>query len=71
VTRDDLDLLLWATKPKSQQAIDLLKAGAQEGDKRLQEILAGHVRDGVCDDQGRLLMMWCDGQWKAYVERAA
>jgi len=60
---DDLAPLRWAAKPRSQQAIDLLKAGSQEGDKRLQEILAGHVRDGVCDDQGRLLLVWCVDQW--------
>lgn len=34
----ELDPLLWAKKPKSQQAIDLLSAGAKELDARLVEI---------------------------------
>ena len=59
----DLDPLRWAAKPRSQQAIDLVMAGAQEGDKRLQEILACHIKDGVCDDRGSLLLVWCVDQW--------
>jgi hypothetical protein len=63
VSLDELDPMRWATKPKSQQAMDLVWCGAQEGDKRLQEILAGHIKDHVCDKHGRLLLVWCVDQW--------
>ena len=60
---DPLDPLLWAKKPRSQCALTLLRAGAVEGNKALAEILDGHVRRGVCNDQGKLLMHWRDGAW--------
>ena len=60
-----LDPLLWAKKPRSQTAINLLSDGAKAGDKRLADILAGHVRDGVCDANGTLLRVWSNGQWVA------
>lgn len=60
---DDLDPLLWAKKPRSQCALNLLRSGAVEGNKALAEILSGHVRRGVCNDQGKLLMRWRDGAW--------
>lgn len=60
---DELDPLLWAKKPKSQQALDLLTAGAKELDARLVEILTGHVRDGVCAESGNLLVRWDGMQW--------
>lgn len=63
MTKESFDHLGWAKYPKSKQAIDLLKAGAMEGDKRLEEILAWHIRDGVCDDHGNLLQVWSGGQW--------
>ncbi len=59
----ELDPLLWAKKPKSQQAIDLLSAGAKELDARLVEILTGHVRDGVCAESGKLLVRWDGVRW--------
>lgn len=52
---------LWAKHPKSQTALNLLIAGAKEGDARLADILAGHLRDGVCDENGKLLFRWADG----------
>jgi len=60
---EGLDPLLWAKRPKSQQALDLLTAGAKEGDTRLVEILAGHVRDGVCTESGNLLVRWDGLRW--------
>ena len=59
----DLDPLLWATRPKSQTALTLLAEGAKEGDARLADILAGHVRDGICDGNGKLLYRWAEGAW--------
>ena len=59
----DLDQLLWAKRPRSQIALNLLSEGAKEGDERLAEILAGHVRDGICDEKGKLLFRWADGAW--------
>ncbi len=60
----DLDPLLWAKRPKSQCALDLLMTGAKEGDSRLVEILAGHVRDGVCNESGKLLQRWDGQSWR-------
>ncbi len=60
---EGLDPLLWAKRPKSQQALDLLSVGAKEGDARMVEILAGHVRDGVCSDSGKMLMRWDGLRW--------
>lgn len=57
---DELDPLplLWAKRPKSQQAIDLLTVGAKEGDARLAAVHAEHLRSGVCTEEGKLLMRW-------------
>ena len=60
---DELDPLLWAKKPKSQQALDLLAAAAKEGDTTIVGILSGHVRDGVADDKGKLLSRWDGLRW--------
>ncbi|HNH18235.1 MAG TPA: hypothetical protein PLE72_12300 [Azospira sp.] len=59
----ELDPHLWAKRPKSQTALNLLMAGAKEGDARLADILAGHLRDGVCDEKGKLLFRWAEGAW--------
>ncbi len=60
----EADALKWAKRVRSQTALDLLTAGAKEGDSRLAEILAGHVRDGVCSESGKLLQR-LDGQsWR-------
>jgi hypothetical protein len=60
----EADPLKWAKLPKSQTALDLLTAGAKEGDSRLAEILAGHVRDGVCSESGKLLQRWDGLAWR-------
>lgn len=60
---EELDPLLWAKKPKSQTALNLLRTGANEGDARLVEILSAHVRDGVCDESGKLLQRWDGLRW--------
>ncbi len=59
----ELDPLLWAKKPKSQQALDLLRVGAKEFVSGFPEILAGHLRDGVCNEAGKLLLRWDGLQW--------
>lgn len=59
----ELDPLLWAKKPKSQQALELMATGAKEGDARMAEILAGHVRDGLCTESGNLLVRWDGMRW--------
>ena len=63
VVNDGLDPLKWAKCVRSQCALDLLTAGAKDGDTRLAEILAGHVRDGVCIESGKLLMRWDGVGW--------
>lgn len=60
---DELDQLLWANRPKSQQALDLLTKGAKEGDERLAAILSKHVSDGVCNETGKLLVRWDGVTW--------
>ena len=55
---EDLDPLLWAKRPRSQCALSLLRTGAAEGSGELATILSSHVRDGVCDESGKLLMRW-------------
>lgn len=60
----DVDALKWAKRPRSQTALDLLTAGAKDGDSRLAEILAVHVRDGVCSESGKLLQRWDGLAWR-------
>ena len=60
-----MDPLLWARRPRSQNALDLLMFGVKSGDPRLAEIFAGHVRDGVCDANGTLLLVWSNEKWVA------
>lgn len=60
---DSLDPLLWARWPKSQQAMDLLTAGAKAGDARLATIHAEHLRNGVCNEAGKLLLRWDGVSW--------
>lgn len=59
-----LDPLRWAKLPRSQAALDLLSAWAKSGDDVPAEILAGHLRDGVCDDKGKLLVRWDGARFK-------
>lgn len=60
---EDLDPLLWAKRPRSQCALSLLRTGAAEGSGELATILSSHVRDGVCDESGKLLMRWGGLRW--------
>ena len=60
---EDLDPLLWAKRPRSQCALSLLRTGAAEGSGELATLLSSHVRDGVCDESGKLLMRWDGLRW--------
>lgn len=63
MSQDHLDPLKWAKFPRSQAAIGHVFEGSRQGDERFKQILEGHIRDGVCDEQGNLLLVWCAGQW--------
>ncbi len=60
----DLDPLIWAKRPRSQTALDLVQKGVNEGDSRLIEIHAEHIRNGVCDNAGKLLRRWDGLRWQ-------
>lgn len=63
VTAMEYDGLLWAKRPKSQKAISVLFDAKKERRKfpALAEIFDNHVRDGVCDETGKILRRF-DGQ---------
>lgn len=54
---EDLDPLLWAKRPKSQAAADLIKSGVSS-DGRMAEIWQQHIADGICAEDGSLLHRW-------------
>ena len=58
----DLDPLLWAKRPRSQTALDFVRRGSA-GNTDLLEILQKHIADGVCDENGKLLMKWDGLRW--------
>jgi len=62
---EHLDPLLWAKRPKSQSAMDLLIRGVKQkdGDQRLVEIHSGHLANGICDESGNLLLRWDGVRW--------
>ena len=59
----ELDPLMWANRIKSQTALDFLRKGCAEGDSRLQEIVRQSIADGVCSEDGRLLIKWDGLRW--------
>ena len=54
---DSLDPMMWAKRPKSQTAADLLKSGVSS-DRRMEEIWRQHIADGICAEYGKLLQRW-------------
>ena len=52
-----LDPLLWAKRPQSQNAWDLIVTESKV-DPRFAEIVAQHVADGVCDESLNLQYVW-------------
>jgi len=59
---EHLDPLLWAKRPKSQAAADLIKSGVSS-DRRLKEIWRQHISDGICAKDGNLLQRWDGLRW--------
>lgn len=59
---EHLDPLLWAKRPKSQAAADLIKSGVSS-DRRLAKIFHQHVKDGVFDEGGSLVHRWDGRKW--------
>jgi len=57
VNNESLDPLLWARRPQSQQAWDLIVKEAKV-DPRFKEIVEKHIADGVCDADLRLKYVW-------------
>ncbi len=52
-----LDPLLWARRPQSQQALDLIVKEAKV-DPRFKEIVEKHIADGVCSADLQLEYVW-------------
>lgn len=52
-----LDPLLWAKRPQSQQALDLIVKEALV-DPRFREIVEMHVASGVCSDGLQIEYVW-------------
>jgi hypothetical protein len=65
----DLDPLLWAKKPKSHHALQAVFDCATVGDPRFVEIKASLIRDGVCDESGRMVRRWDGNRWAMVGER--
>ena len=59
---EHLDPLLWAKRPKSQTAADLLKSGVSS-DRRMEEIWRQHIANGICAEDGSLLHRWDGLRW--------
>ncbi len=54
---ESLDPLLWARRPQSQQALDLIVKEAKV-DPRFKEIVEKHIEDGVCSADFQLEYVW-------------
>ena len=52
-----LDPLLWAKRPQSQQAWDLIVKEAKV-DPRFKEIVEKHIADGVCSADLQIEYVW-------------
>lgn len=52
-----LDPLLWAKRPQSQQAWDLIVKESKV-DPRFREIVEKHIADGVCSADFQLEYVW-------------
>lgn len=64
VTQDSRDHLSWARRPASHIAFAEVKKLA-ESDFTFRVILNKHIEDGICTDEGKLLMVWGNGIWVA------
>ncbi|CAB4172588.1 hypothetical protein UFOVP935_46 [uncultured Caudovirales phage] len=57
IENSGLDPLLWAKRPQSQNAWDLIVAEAKV-DPRFKAIVEKHIADGVCDEALNLQYVW-------------
>ena len=57
IENSGLDPLLWAKRPQSQNAWDLIVTESKV-DPRFAEIVEKHVADGVCDESLNLQYVW-------------
>ena len=57
VDNSGLDPLLWAKRPQSQNAWDIIVTEAKV-DPRFRAIVEKHVADGVCDEALNLQYVW-------------
>ena len=57
IENSGLDSLLWAKRPQSQNAWDLIVTEAKV-DPRFAAIVDQHVADGVCDESLNLQYVW-------------
>ena len=65
VKSDSFDGLLWAKRPKSQKAMDMVADAKKEHRKfpALAAIFDQHVVDGVCNEVGKLIKRWDGVNW--------
>jgi hypothetical protein len=60
---DDYDPLLWAKRPKSQKAMDMIIDGAKRNES-LRSVLDDLKASGICSEAGKLLKRYKgQGQW--------
>ena len=57
IENSGLDPLLWAKRPQSQNAWDLIVTESKV-DPRFKAIIEKHVTDGVCDESLNLQYVW-------------
>ena len=57
IEKPGLDPFLWAKRPQSQNAWDLIVTESKI-DPRFKAIVEKHVADGVCDDALNLQYVW-------------
>lgn len=57
-----LDPLLWARNLRSQTALDYVRRGSADNADLL-AILQKHIADGICTENGNLLLRWEGFQW--------
>ena len=65
VTRKEFDGLLWAKKPKSQKAMNMVADGKKNSSRfpALAKVFDQLVIDGVCSTEGKLIHRWDGLAW--------
>lgn len=62
------DPLAWAKYPRSFEAMQAVREGAKKS-RRLRAIYEEHVASGVCDKDGKLLLIWDGAIWQPFRAR--